>query len=71
MEIRLKKRKDNGFEADELITNLFGCQKEALQLLTGSLVLSFVLMLAAEMDNLLPSQALSGKQLLSLQTFGL
>lgn len=64
-------RNNNGFEAEELITDLFGCQKEALQFLTGSLLLSFVLMLAAEMDNLLPSQALSGKQLLSLPTFGL
>lgn len=57
--------------AAELITNLFGCQKEALQFLTGSLLLRFVLVLAAEMDNLLPRQALSGKQLPSLQPLGL
>lgn len=57
--------------AEELITNLFGCQKEALQFLTGSLLLSFVLMLSTEMDDLLPCQALSGKQLPSLQSFGL
>lgn len=45
--------------------------EEVLQFLTGGVLLNFVLVLGAEMDNLLPRQALSGKQLLSLQTLGL
>lgn len=68
---KLTERNDNGFETEDLITNLLGCHKEALQFLTDSLVLRFVLMLSAELDGLLPCQALSGKQLLSLQTLGL
>lgn len=59
------------FEGEELITYLFGCQKEAPQFLIGSLLPRFVQMRSEEMDNLLPCQALFGKKLLSLQSFGL
>lgn len=60
-----------GFQVEEIITNLFGCQEQALQFLIGSLQLSFVPILGAEMDNLLPRQAVFGKQLPSLLPFHL
>lgn len=61
----------SGFQVAQIITNLFGCQEQTLQLLIGCLQLSFVPILGAEMDNLLPRQALFGKQLLSLLSFHL
>lgn len=58
-------------QVEEIITNLFGCQKQTLQFLIGSLQLRFVPIVGAEMDNLLPRQALFGKQLPSLLSFHL
>lgn len=71
---RFNKRREMGAaqrQVGQIITNLFGCQKQTPQFLIGSLQLCFVPVFGAEMDNLLPRQALFGKQLPSFLSFHL
>lgn len=58
-------------QSSELITYLLGSLKDALQLVCCSLLLCLLQVLSEELDYLLPCQALSGEQLLPLQTLGL